>query len=279
VRPVTECDRLIFDGKGDICGIQITDRATGKTEILTAERYVLCAGAVGSPVILLNSQIGDRSGQLGRNYMYHAGALVVGIFPGKAGGTERFVKQLGFTDLYLGAENYPHKLGYAQMLPVPGYLTFRQLAPFHVPRALAKVALDRMILWSGSVEDLPLPDNRITVSTSGAIEVKHRFHDYDLERSKYFYKKLKGIFKAAGALASLGGLADQSDTHTAHQVGTARFGSDPSTSVLDVNCRFHGYDNLFVVDGCFMPTSLGVAPALTIMANALRIGDIIKQEI
>ena len=59
----------------------------------------------------------------------------------------------------------------------------------------------------------------------------------------------------------------------AHQNGTCRFGTDPNTSVLDVSCKTHDVDNLYVVDGAFFPSSGAVNPALTIMANALRVGD------
>jgi choline dehydrogenase-like flavoprotein len=59
----------------------------------------------------------------------------------------------------------------------------------------------------------------------------------------------------------------------AHQCGTARFGTDPADSVLDVNCRAHELDNLYVVDTSFFPSSSAVNPALTAMANALRVGD------
>ena len=59
----------------------------------------------------------------------------------------------------------------------------------------------------------------------------------------------------------------------AHQVGTCRFGTDPATSVLDINCKSHEIDNLYVVDGSFFPSSAAVNPSLTIMANAMRVGD------
>ena len=59
----------------------------------------------------------------------------------------------------------------------------------------------------------------------------------------------------------------------AHQNGTCRFGSDPATSVLDLNCRAHDVDNLYVVDSSFFVSSTAVNPTLTIIANALRVGD------
>ena len=58
-----------------------------------------------------------------------------------------------------------------------------------------------------------------------------------------------------------------------HQVGTCKFGEDAETSVLDLNCRAHDVDNLYVVDGSFFVSSGAVNPTLTIIANALRVGD------
>ena len=59
----------------------------------------------------------------------------------------------------------------------------------------------------------------------------------------------------------------------AHQAGTCRFGTDPQTSVLDVNCKAHEVDNLYVVDTSFYPSIGAVNPALTAMANAIRVGE------
>jgi choline dehydrogenase-like flavoprotein len=60
---------------------------------------------------------------------------------------------------------------------------------------------------------------------------------------------------------------------TAHQAGTARFGTDPATSVLDLDCKAHDLDNLYVVDSSFFVSIGAVNPTLTIIANALRVGD------
>ena len=59
----------------------------------------------------------------------------------------------------------------------------------------------------------------------------------------------------------------------AHQCGTVRFGNDPATSALDLDCKAHDLDNLYVVDTSFFPSSSAVNPALTAMANAMRVGD------
>jgi len=60
---------------------------------------------------------------------------------------------------------------------------------------------------------------------------------------------------------------------TAHQAGTARFGTDPTTSVLDTDCKAHDLDNLYLVDSSFFPSIGAVNPTLTIIANALRVGQ------
>ncbi len=65
----------------------------------------------------------------------------------------------------------------------------------------------------------------------------------------------------------------------AHQAGTVRFGSDPKTSALDVNCKAHELDNLYVVDTSFFPSIGAVNPALTAMANALRVGDVLLERL
>lgn len=61
-----------------------------------------------------------------------------------------------------------------------------------------------------------------------------------------------------------------------HQCGTCCLGEDPTTSVLDPNCRTYDIDNLYVVDGSFFPSNSGVNPTLTIIANALRVADHLK---
>jgi choline dehydrogenase-like flavoprotein len=64
-----------------------------------------------------------------------------------------------------------------------------------------------------------------------------------------------------------------------HQAGTCRFGSDPATSVLDVHCKAHEIDNLYVVDTSFFPSIGAVNPGLTTMANALRVGEHLRRRL
>ena len=273
VRTEVEAEQLLLDQKGRAQGIRVRSRTENRAEVLTAETYVLSAGAIGSPTLLMKSGYEDQSNQLGRNYMYHCGALVAGIFREPTGGAERFIKQLGFTDLYFGDQEFPHKLGYVQTLPSPGPLSVRENAPFPLPLPLARFLNQRMLIISGAVEDLPQPTNRVELDPSGTIRLTHTFHPYDIERSRWYLQTLKGVMKKSGALFSIGATGEKDDRHTAHQVGTVRFGNDPKRSVINSHCRLHDYENVYVVDGSFMPTSLGVGPALTIMANALRVAE------
>lgn len=273
VRTDAEALEILFDSRGEARGIRVKDRTNGTDTIVTAETYVLSAGAIGSAAILLRSGYDDRSNQLGANYMYHCGALAAGLFAGPTGGAERFVKQLGFTDLYFGTSEYRHKLGYVQTLPTPGPLMLIGSAPVRLPHRVARAMSRRMLVISGAVEDLPVQSNRVEIDRNGRIVLRHRFHPYDVERSRWYLRRLKRVMRYAGARVVLGATGDRDEVHTAHQVGTARFGNDPNTSVLSGHCQLHGAENVYVVDGSFMPTSLGVPPALTIAANALRVGD------
>lgn len=279
IRTETEAERLLLGPGGTARGLRVRLRRSGTVEELTADVYVLSAGAIGSPALLMKSGYVDRSNLLGRNYMYHCGALVAGVFREPTGGAERFIKQIGFTDLYFGTGEFPHKLGYVQTLPVPGPLTVRGNAPVPIPLPVAARLNRHMLVISGAVEDLPQPDNRITLGRDGRIELRHRFHAYDIERSRWYLGRLKEVMRHTGALFSFSATGEKDDLHTAHQVGTARFGIDPASSVLDPDCRLRGYDNVFVADGSFMPTSLGVGPALTITANALRVAEKIGRDL
>ena len=278
IKTFTEAEYLVTDNSKKVIGIRLIRRETKKVEELTAKVYILSAGALGSPVILMKSGLTERSGQLGRNYMYHCGALMAGLFKQDIGGGDKFIKQLGFTDLYLGTEEFPHKLGLAQTVPIPGLLSLQENFPFPIPKAIAECLLKRMLTITGIVEDLPQEENRIEVGKDGKISLFHKFHPYDVYRSRYYKKKLKQVFQSAGTVFALGATGDKDDIHTSHQVGTTRFGTNPNTSVLNTDCRLHDHENVFVVDGGFMPNALGVNPALTIVANALRVGDIMLQK-
>ena len=143
---------------------------------------------------------------------------------------------------------------------------------------MAKHALD---FWMTS-EDLPLPENRVTLDKNGNIVLS--YSENNLEGHKRLQKKLRWILEHSGCKTHL--LPNNlylgkkiPIAGTAHQCGTIRFGNDPKTSALNTNCRAHEVENLYVVDGSFFPSSSAVNPALTIMANALRVGDHLISEV
>jgi choline dehydrogenase-like flavoprotein len=154
------------------------------------------------------------------------------------------------------------------------------IAPNFTLELMANHSLD---FWLTS-EDLPDPDNRVTLDPNGNIVLAYKPNNE--EGHKRLIAKLKdamgqqrkcdihgnechqGLFARnlyAGQRIPLAGVA--------HQNGTIRFGHDPKTSALDVNCKAHDLDNLYVMDASFFASSGAVNPALTIMANALRVGD------
>ncbi|HND56382.1 MAG TPA: GMC family oxidoreductase, partial [Pirellulaceae bacterium] len=215
--------------------------------------------------------------QLGRNYMIHLSPIAGGLFRQPTGADETFVKQVGFADYYLGGTAYPHKLGLIQSLPAPGPLMLRKTLPRFIPQRLLPFLRRHLLPLAGIVEDLPSRGNRVTPADGGKISVTHQFTAYDLERGQRMLRWMKQILRCAGALFSVGFATPPRD-HVAHQCGTARFGSSERVAPVAPDCRVFGIPNLFIVDGSIFPTSLGVGPALTIAANALRVARIVVGE-
>jgi choline dehydrogenase-like flavoprotein len=188
-----------------------------------------------------------------------------------------FQRTLYLNDFYWGNENFPYPMGhienaggilqdviFSESPPLISVAT--KLMPGFGLRQLATHSL----AWWLQTEDLPNPNNRVRVEgtklsvdyTANNIEA----HDRLLYQTQEI---LKGVESRRGLHPH--GMAPQQVV--AHQCGTCRFGNDPKTSVLDLHCRTHGIDNLYVVDSSFFPSSSAVSPALTIIANALRVGD------
>ncbi len=256
----------------------------GQEEAYSANIVVVACGALSSALLLLRSRndahpngLANGSGQVGRNYMRHNMSVLMAILP-HANDTV-FQKTLAFSDFYFGADDWNHPLGLVQMCAkshpeqiraeaLPEWLEWLPEMPFEV---MARRSMD---FWLQS-EDLPHPQNRIyyqdgkvhldlvETNPQALIHLKRKLKDMLsragrktvlLERSLYLGKNIP-----------LGG--------TAHQAGTARFGPDPATSVLDLDCKAHELDNLYLADASFFPAIGAVNPTLTIIANALRVAD------
>lgn len=269
-----EVEQIVSSRTGPI-GIRLRDRRLGRAHLVTAEHCLLAAGAIGTPLLLEHSALGAESGELGRNHMCHLGALAVALFAQPIGADTTFLKRIGLSDDYLGTPGYGEKLGSAQVIPIPGVESLKQQIGFPIPDRVARGIHRRSILMAGYVEDLPSPANRIRSDGRGGVRVERRFSSYDIARGRVLARRLARSMRRAGAAIAFAHVASNDREHLAHQVGTCRAARDPRHSVVDPQCRLHGHENLWIVDGSVLPTSLGVGPALTIAANALRVADIV----
>ncbi len=242
---------------------------------------VVSAVAVNSAALLLRSAnkrhpdgIANGSGVVGRNYMCHNNSAFFAV--SKQRNDTRFEKTLGLNDFYWGTSDYPHPMGHIQMLGKSHAAEFQGDAPAFTPRiALKQLTEHALDLWLTS-EDLPDPENRVTLARDGSIVLSYR--ENNLEPHRHLVATLQNLLEHLGCEPHLIPNALYLGKKIpiagcAHQNGTIRFGDDPATSALDVNCKAHELDNLYVVDGSFFVSSTAVNPALTIIANALRVGD------
>jgi len=236
---------------------------------------------VNSAALLLKSAsdqhpggLANASGLVGRNYMAHINSGVIAI--SQAPNPTKFQKTLGINDYYWGADDSELPLGHIQMLGKSDRHILRGGAPWYAPGlALEYVARHAIDFWI-TTEDLPHPANRVTVDRAGRIHLAKTYHN--LEPHQRLLAKLKALMGRLGCHDSPVPAWSILDKRiplagVAHQSGTVRFGTDPKTSALDIHCRAHDVDNLYVVDTSFFPSSSAVNPALTAMANALRVGD------
>lgn len=276
----TMVKKLTTDLSGKtVTGVEVT--LNGNSETFTGDIVVVSCGAVNSAVLLLKSAnkahpdgLANRSGVVGRHYMCHNNSAYVAISTKENPTT--FQKTLAVNDYYFGADDFEYPLGHIQMLGKSHAEMFEDDAPFITPHiALEKMAKHALDFWLTS-EDLPDPNNRVTVDDEGKIHL--HYTENNLESHQRLQNKLKNMLKAIGCETHL----FPSEIYlgkkipiagTAHQCGTVRFGDDPTTSALDIHCKSHDVDNLYVVDGSFFVSSAAVNPGLTIMANALRVGD------
>ena len=151
------------------------------------------------------------------------------------------------------------------------------LTPEKVLQELAAHSVD----WFLTTEDLPDPNNRVGLDGDRIVldYTENNLEAYR-ELNERFVHALRQIDCAQQLIPCTAYLRKQIPLQgVAHQVGTCRFGADPADSVLDPNCRVHSVDNLYVVDGSFFPSSGAVNPSLTIIANALRVGDHLLQRL
>ncbi len=257
----------------------------GETETFTGGLVVVSCGAANSAKLLLESAserhpngLANGSDQVGRNFMFHDSRAVLAL--SREENPTVYQKTLGLNDFYFGTDDFDYPLGNVQMVGKSQAPMFRGEKPLETKLApqwtLERVARHAIDFWL-STEDLPSPDNRVTVDGDGKVTVSYA--ETNVEAKKRLYEKVRSIL----------GQLDMNPGHLvhrfaymktdipvagcAHQAGTCRFGADPESSVLNTDCRAHELDNLYVVDTSFFPSIGAVNPALTAMANSLRVGD------
>jgi choline dehydrogenase-like flavoprotein len=273
-------ERIETDASGRTASGVVVDR-DGARETYRGSIVVVSCGAVNSAALLLRSTsdrhpngLGNSSGMVGRNYMCHLNSAVLAI--SKEPNPTRFEKTLGVNDYYWGADDFDYPLGHIQMLRKTDGPQIRAGAPWFAPGfALDYLTRHALDFWMTS-EDLPYADNRVTLDRDGNIHL--HYTDRNTEGHRRLIGKLKSLLGHLGCHDRLIPNQVIRDGRIpiegiAHCCGTVRFGTDPATSALDVDCRAHDVDNLYVVDTSFFPSSGAVNPALTAMANALRVGD------
>jgi len=266
--------------------VHTVHRATGERRAYRGTRIFLAAGVIGTPHLLLASGLehanpgGDA---VGRYLLRHCNAMTFGFFPARPNPAGEFHKQLGVHDFYFGDPRggAPEgKLGCIQQVMPPPLGSLQKRLGRPLMRFLTPV-MHHMTGLLSIAEDQPNAANRLTIDRSRSdryemprVQIAHEYSARDRAARQALVDWAKRILRGAGARFFY---THHIDTFS-HAVGTVRAGLEPGTSALDAWCRFRGIDNLYVVDGSFMPTAAAVNPSLTIAANALRTATLALEE-
>jgi choline dehydrogenase-like flavoprotein len=231
-----------------------------------------------------SQELANSSDQVGRNFETAVVSIHLEV------NHANFQKTLFVNDFYWGEPNFPYAMGMVQnmgnvladMFPAetpPLMAPLIKLVPYYERHLLA----ERSIGWYLQTEDLPDPNNRIRV-VGDKIHVDYRVNNI-VARDRLLHRWTSILQSIPGSAKKVLPFSIYPRTHiperaVAHQCNTScRFGTNPKTSVLDLNCRTHNVNNLHVVDSSFFPSNSGVNPTSTVMANALHIGDFLTAEL
>ena len=293
-------DRLETDASGKRVERVVATDKSGTPRSFTADVVVVSCGAVNSAALLLRSAsalhphgLANSSDQVGRNLMKHVLGSILGVSSTTPNPTA-FQKTMAVNDFYFGTSDFPYPMGNVQLMGRTTVEALKGQDERYKPLSVKQVA-ENAVDWWLTTEDLPRPENRVRVDGDRIII------DYRENNGRAFSELVRrwtAILEEIGCACHVAPSGTYFNPHGAedhvhddgegffctkmptqslgHQVGTCRFGSDPATSVLDVNCKTHDVDNLYVVDGSFFVSSAAVNPTLTIIANSLRVADVIK---
>ena len=284
----TKVTRLETDGSGrEVTAVHV--ERNGAKESYSAKFVIVSGGAINSAALLLRSAndkhpngLANGSDVVGRHYMGHVNSVLMAL--SKCPNPTVFQKTLSVNDFYFSSPEWEFPMGHISFVGKLDGDTLKAGAPKVAPKwtldLMGKHSLD---FWLTS-EDLPDPTNRVTINRDGEIVLQYKPNNE--EGHKRLIKKLESLMQQQTKCSVHGhecheGLFARNLylgqriplAGVAHQNGTIRFGNDPKTSALDRNCKAHELDNLYVVDASFFCSSGAVNPGLTIIANALRVGD------
>jgi choline dehydrogenase-like flavoprotein len=242
---------------------------------------IVSCGAVNSAALLLRSANGahvnglaNSSGLIGTRYMAHL-ATMVSAFDHRRKNETVFQKTVAINDFYLPGPLTKHPLGQIQSQGRTEAVVLKAESPWYgrwIPLSAWDYWASSAVDWLAMSEDLPRPENRVTVGSNGRIRLRYRQNN--VTAHNLLVKETQRILGKIGFFTLTHSLGTR---NTTHQCGTICFGTDPRTSVLDPYCRSHDVENLFVVDASFFPSSAAVNPGLTIVAQALRVADHVKE--
>ena len=274
--------RVLTNAEGTaVAGVEVLLKDETTPTTFTADAVAVCGGAINSAALLLGSAtdehpngLANSSDLLGRHFMFHNSNAMLAISTHR--NTDKYMKTWGINDWYdKGPDGYDYPLGSIQ--PVGSFRPemMRPEATPLAPEFTLEIAAAHAVPWWLMTEDLPSLENRVQMK-DGTIRLS-----YTPNNQTSFHKLVETwvkTLKAAGHATATMGLSAYFKKQiqiegVGHQNGTARFGDDPKTSVLDRFCQTHDVKNLYVVDGSFFPSCGAVNPSLTIIANALRVGD------
>jgi choline dehydrogenase-like flavoprotein len=263
---------------------------------LRARVFILAANAFLTPVLLQRSAnerfpngLANSSGLVGRNLMLHANNhLFIGLKQTARGADFKMNHGLSLNDFYV---HNGTKLGNIHAHPI---VTHDELMTFmvqyyrglnHLPGPLiSKIASMGAFLgrswtvFAGIVEDLPYPGNHVAANAGSDEDIVYTYR-YPDELGRRALMMRDSFMSAIEPLFDVRPLQPAGALNGSHVCGTCRFGDDPRTSVLDRDNRAHDLDNLYVLDASFFPSSGGINPSLTIVANSLRVSDKIAQRV
>lgn len=296
LRPDSYVREITLHEDGRAKGVLYLDE-DGREIEQEASIVILCCGAIESARLLLASKsnlfpdgLANSSGQVGRNATFHEYFFAIGLFDNELhdplyGWSGTYVNGMSF-EFYesdydrghiLGSLITASGLGHPVNWSFPGRPTWGKPAK-DADRELFNHSMKLGVL----LQDLPQETNRVDLDPEvkdawdhPVARITHTSHPNDFHLANWQVDKNREILEAAGANKTIPVYFEGTSGNACHEHGTTRMGDDPTKSVLNKWCQAHDVDNLYVLDGSSFPTSLGVNPTLTIMANAWRCSEYI----